>query len=144
VFQPAISGHDLYVPGLGGTVFRVNTATGQSEARVNPFPSVDPGRYVAGGLAVAPDGALIYNVLAISGSNPVQSDGSWLVRVEPEGGATRVDYATLVPGAPAANDSCEGEFGEGDLPWPPTPTAMPPSFPCGAQRPGINSVPAIG
>src|SRR5262249_10851466 len=143
VFQPAFSGHDLYVPGLGGTVFRVNAATGESEARVNPFSSIDAARYVAGGLARAPDGPLIYNVVARSGSNPVQSAGGWLVRVEPEGGATRVDYTTLVPGAPASNDACQGTFARGDRPWPPTPTATPPSFPCGVQRPGINTVPAI-
>jgi hypothetical protein len=44
VLQPAISGHDIYVPGLGGTVHRVATETGISEGRVNPFSSVDPTR----------------------------------------------------------------------------------------------------
>jgi outer membrane protein assembly factor BamB len=143
VFQPALSGHDLYVPGLGGTVFRVNTLTGDSEARVNPFSSIDPSRYVAGGLAVAPDGSVIYNVLGLDDSNPIDTTGGWLVRVEPEGGATRVDYATFVPGAPSATDACEGVFARSQRPWPPSSTAAPPSSPCGAQRPGINTVPAI-
>jgi len=101
VFQPALSGHDLYVPGLGGTVFRVNTDNGESEARVNPFSTIDPDRYVAGGLAVAPDGAVIYNVLGLDTSDPIGTTGGWLVRVEPEGAATRVDYAALVSGAPS-------------------------------------------
>jgi hypothetical protein len=144
VFQPAISGHDLYVPGLGGTVFRVNTATGESEARVNPFSSIDPNRYVAGGLAVAPDGAVIYNVLGLDTSDPIGTTGGWLVRVEPEGGATRVDYAALVSGAPGASENCESAFSRDQLPWPPSPNATPPTIPCGAQRPGINTVPAIG
>jgi hypothetical protein len=143
VFQPAISGHDLYVPGLGGTVFRVDASNGISEERVNPFSSVDPNRYVAGGLAVAPDGAVIYNVIALSGTNPIGTTGGWLVRVEPEAEATRVAYAALVPGAPSQDDACEGVFARDDRPWPPSPTATPPSFPCGAQRPGINGVPAI-
>ncbi|HEY2798830.1 MAG TPA: hypothetical protein VGK26_13140 [Thermoanaerobaculia bacterium] len=142
VFQPAISGHDLYVPGLGGTVFRVDTATGVSEGRVNPFATIDPNTFVAGGLAVAPDGAVIYDAIALSGTEH-SAVGAWLVRVEPEGGASRVDFATLVPGAPAATDPCEGTFSRDDLPWPPTPTAVPPTFPCGSQRPGINVVPAI-
>jgi hypothetical protein len=37
VFLPAISGNDIFVPGLGGTVFRVNRETGQPQGRVNPF-----------------------------------------------------------------------------------------------------------
>ena len=63
VLQPAISGHDIYVPGLGGTVHRVATETGISEGRVNPFADVDPTRYVAGGLGVGPDGSVFYNVI---------------------------------------------------------------------------------
>lgn len=142
VFQPAISGHDIYVPGLGGTVFRVDTATGVSEGRVNPFATVDPNVFVAGGLAVAPDGAVIYDTVTLSGAEH-SATGAWLVRVEPEGGASRVDFATLVPGAPAATDPCEGSFSRDERPWPPTPTSVPRSFPCGSQRPGINAVPAI-
>ena len=142
VFLPAISGHDIYIPGLGGTVFRVNKDTGESEGRVNPFNDVDPDRYVAGGLAVAPDGGVLYNVLGLAhGSEELA--GAWLVRVEPEGGASRVDFATIVPGAPAATDPCVGTFLPSERPWPPSTTATPPSAPCGAQRPGINVVPAI-
>jgi len=143
VFQPALSGHDLYVPGLGGTVFRVNTDNGESEARVNPFSTIDPDRYVAGGLAVAPDGAVIYNVLGLDTSDPIGTTGGWLVRVEPEGAATRVDYAALVSGAPSESADCESAFSRDQRPWPPSPSAEPPTIPCGAQRPGINTVPAI-
>ena len=66
VLLPAISGHDVYVPGLGGTVHRVATETGISEGRVNPFNGVDPSRYVAGGIAVAPDGSVVYNVIDLA------------------------------------------------------------------------------
>ena len=143
VFQPAISGHDIYVPGLGGTVFRVDKDTGRSEGRVNPFTSVDPDRYVAGGLAVAPDGAVVYNVLGIDAADPRAADGAWLVRVEPEGGASRVDFSALVPGAPAPDAPCQVSFPGDQRPWPPTPAAVAPTIPCGPQRPGINGVPAI-
>jgi hypothetical protein len=144
VFQPAISGHDIYVPGLGGTVFRVDKDTGISEGRVNPFTGLDPNRYVAGGLAVAPDGAVIYNVIGLPSSEPrLSTTGAWLVRVEHEGAASRVDFATLVSGAPAADDPCQVSFSPDLRPWPPSPTAVPPTVPCGAQRPGINVIPAI-
>jgi hypothetical protein len=85
---------------------------------------------------------VIYDAVALSGPE-FNATGAWLVRVEPEGAASRVDFATLVPGAPAGTDSCEGTFSRDDRPWPPTPTAVPDTFPCGAQRPGINAVPAI-
>ena len=141
MFQPAISGHDIYVPGVGGTVFRVDKDTGESEGRVNPFSSIDPNRYVAGGLAVAPDGAVIYNVIGLD--SQLASTGAWLVHVEPEGGASRVDFATLVPDAPAAGGACQVAFPSDQRPWPPSPTAVPPTVPCGPQRPGINAIPAI-
>ena len=37
--------------------------------RVNPFGDIDPNRYVAGGLAVAPDGAVLYDVLGLAGGS---------------------------------------------------------------------------
>ncbi len=143
VFLPAISGSDVYVPGLGGTVFRVDRETGASGGRINPFTDIDPDRYVAGGLAVAPDGGVIYDVLGLA-TDPQAITGAWLVRVEPGGGATsRVDFAAIVPGAPAPDDLCVGTFSTGERPWPPSPMSVPNSAPCGAQRPGINVVPAV-
>jgi len=143
VFLPAMSGQDLYVPGSGGTVFRLNKDTGLSAGRVNPFFDIDPNRYVAGGLAVGPDGSVFYNVLGL-GSDPADTTGAWLVRVEPGGtGASRAEFATLVPGAPAATDMCVGTFSATERPWPPSTTSVPSSATCGAQRPGINVVPAV-
>ena len=143
VLQPAISGHDIYVPGLGGTLHRVATETGISEGRVNPFADVDPTRYVAGGVGVGPDGSLFYNVIDLPSNLEDDVEGSWLVRVEHEGDATRVPYSSLVTGAPAATDQCQMQFPFEDRPWPPSPTAVPPTENCGSQRAAINSVPAI-
>ncbi len=142
VLQPAISGHDIYVPGLGGTVHRVATETGISEGRVNPFSDVDPTRYVAGGLGVGPDGSVFYNVIDLpNGDGDV--DGAWLVKVIHEGEASRAAYSTLVTGAPAPTSDCQAQFPNDQRPWPPTPDAVAPTIPCGSQRPGINVVPAI-
>ena len=142
VFQPALSGDSVWVPGLGGTLLRVSRETGVSLGRIDPFSGVDPSRYVAGGPAVAPDGSIVYVVLSpVDALHPVAQ--GWLVRVAPDGTATKVDFASLVPGAPGAADPCQGTFASTQRPWPPSPSAVPPTAPCGAQRPGINVVPAI-
>lgn len=142
VFLPAMSGDDLWVPGLGGTVFQVSKETGLQRARLNPFPDLDVSRYVAGGLAVGPDGSVVYDVVApVNLFRPVAE--SWLIKLEPGGRASRVDFATLVPGAPGAADPCQGSFAQSQRPWPPSTTAVPPTSACGAQRPGINVVPAV-
>jgi hypothetical protein len=145
VFQPALANGFLYVPGLGGTVHKVATATGVALASLNPFSSFDPARYVAGGLAVAPDGAVLYDALALSASNPWGTDvaGAWLVRIAPDDSIGRAEFASLVSGAPQPLASCRRSFAVDELPWPPSPAAVPNFAPCGSQRPGLNVVPAI-
>jgi len=144
VFQPAVSGDDVWVPGLGGTVHRLSKETGVERARFNPFSDVDPSRYVAGGLAVAPAGSIVYDVVGLASSDPLAPiTGAWLVKLEPGGQTSRVDFATIVPGAPAPTDPCQGSFTQDQRPWPPSTTAVPGTSACGAQRPGINVVPAI-
>ena len=63
-----------------------------------------------------------------------------------------VDYATLIPGAPAADDLCYATFGflatPPERPWPPPPQpdgspTLPPQFPCLSQRAAVNVTPAI-
>jgi hypothetical protein len=145
VLLPAISGADIFVPGLGGTVHRVSKETGIARDRLNPFSGLDPSRFVAGGLAVAPDGSVLYNAVGLSAPDPLGPiSGGWLVRIAPEGTTSRVAFESLTPGAPSETAPCQGTFAPEQRPWPPTPTSVPPSAPCGAQRPGISVVPAIG
>ena len=141
VFHPVLAGDFVYVPGVGGTVHRVSKATGLSVGRLNPFDGVDATRYVAGGLAAAPDGAVIYNAVETANGYPIRSGA--LVRIAPNGKAAKADFASLVPGAPGATALCVANFSRDERPWPPSPTAVPPSFPCGPQRPGINVIPAV-
>jgi hypothetical protein len=145
VFLPALEGPYLYVPGFGGTVHRVSKETGVADARLNPFTDFAGSRYVAGGLAVDPSGALVYDVMELDPSDPWFSDvvGAWLVRIAPDGTAAKADFGSLVSGEPLASDLCQGSFSRDQLPWPPSPDALPPSSPCGSQRPGVNVVPAI-
>ena len=145
VFLPVLAGGFLYVPGLGGTVFRVSKSTGSQLERINPFSGIDPSRFVAGGLAADTDGSIVYNAIGLAGDAVGQDvTGAWLVRIAPDQVPSRVPFSALVPGAPAPTDMCRGQFSRDERPWPPTPTSVPPSSPCGSQRPGVNVVPAIG
>ncbi|HKD19784.1 MAG TPA: hypothetical protein VKG23_18165 [Thermoanaerobaculia bacterium] len=144
VFLPAMTDSDVYVPGLGGTVYRISKDTGAELERLNPFSNVDPTRYVAGGLAVAPDGAVVYDAVGLDGADSLGPiTGAWLVRVAAGGHAAAVDFKTLVPGAPAANDSCQSAFSSDQAPLPPSTSAVPPTVACGDQRPGLNVVPVV-
>jgi hypothetical protein len=112
VFHPALSSEYLYVPGAGGTLWKVDRTTGESVSHINPFLkiSIDPANtYVSSPLTAAADGDIYYNVLQLSGGgNPWQERdiaGAWLVRVRPDDSSSTVTYATLVPDAPAANST---------------------------------------
>ena len=144
VFLPAMTATDLYVPGLGGSVHRVSKDTGKELERLNPFSDLDPSRFVAGGLAIAPDGGVVYDVVALDPSDALGPiTGAWLARVAAGGQAGAAAFSTLIPGAPGANDSCQSAFSSEQAPLPPSTTAVPPTISCGDQRPGINVVPAI-
>ena len=145
VFHPVLAGDFLWVPGLGGTVHKVSKATGLEVAVVNPFSDLKASRYVAGGLAADAAGRILYDAIELDPADPWNLDvvGGWLVRIGPDESVTKVDFALLVSGAPRPTDLCQGDFANSQRPWPPTPTAVPPSSPCGSQRPGINVVPAI-
>src|SRR5262249_11883687 len=120
----------------------------QVVARINPFdPVIDPNTFTSSPLSADNNGNIYYNVIRI---DPTQPDpftgtsttvGSWLVKVRPDNSTTMVSYAALVPDAPA---TCIGRFLNSELPWPPSPTAMPTAqFPCGIVRAGVNVAPAI-
>ena len=147
VFHPALAAGFLWVPGAGGTVFRVAKDTGLG-TRLSPFgAAVDPSIFVAGGIAADAAGNIYYNAIQLDPAGPWSRDalGAWIVQVRPDGTFRRAAFASLVPNAPAATAPCERQFAAGSLlPSPPSPDAAPPTGPCGSQRPGINVVPAIG
>jgi hypothetical protein len=145
VFHPALANGSLYVPGAGGSIFKVNKSTGVG-VRINPFNNVNSRTYTASPLTVDANGNIIYNVVRI-GSNKdfygADIDGSWIVRISPSNVIELVSYSTLTAGTPAGTDLCQAAFSTEPLPWPPSPTAVPQSFPCGTQRPGLNIAPAV-
>jgi hypothetical protein len=146
MFQPALHGSLLYVPGAGGSVWKVLATADRAIPlqRINPFPTVDPDTYVTSGITVDRDGFLYWNVLKHNAA-PGGNHG-FLVKAAPGGQTWTVDYATLIPGAPAADDACFGTFRQATPPiaLPPSADALPPQQACGPQRPGVNVTPAIG
>jgi hypothetical protein len=152
VFHPALAGGHLYVPGAGGTVWKVDLRTGNYEDHINPFANTNANpanTYVSTPLTATDDGDIYYNVLELSGgSNPWNGDdvvNAWLVKVRHDDSSSIVTYKTLVPDAPAGTAlTCPASFFDSStLPWPPSPTATPGTGLCGSQRPPLNLAPAV-
>lgn len=158
VFHPVLANGSLYVPGAGGTVNKVNKDSGMSTKKIDPFSSmaIDQAHtYVSGPLTADANGNIYYNVITLA--DPATSDpwfgadvaGAWLVKVTSADVASVATYASLVPNAPAGNAvNCPGTFfnlaaPRPPFPWPPSPTAVPPTVACGSQRPGVNVGPAV-
>ncbi len=159
VFHAVDANGFIYVPGANGTIWKVNKTTGASTSHINPFSGVSgfdaADTYVAGPLTADANGNIYYNVIELAPANQgdwSQNDvqGAWLVQVASSDATQIAAFATLVPNAPAAlSTNCPGTFynlndGGASLPWPPSPTAVAPTVPCGSQRPGINVAPAVG
>jgi hypothetical protein len=146
MFQPALAGDLVAVPGVGGSIWELSRTDGSVVRHVEPFSTVDPDVYVAGGLAVGPDGTIYYSTLGLDHDNPYgMQPTANLVAVATDGTTRVADYATLVTSAPGATDACFYEYDptQTSLPWPPDPIELPPQYECGAQRPGMNAAPAI-
>jgi hypothetical protein len=151
VFHPADANNFLYVPGAGGTVWKINKTDGTSATHINPFTGtavVAANTYVAGPITSDTQGNIYYNVIQMApGTDPWSSDivNAWLVKITSTDAPSMVSYSTLVPNAPAGNAiTCEGRFTQtSTLPWPPSPTAVPNPTLCGSQRPGVNIAPAV-
>ncbi|HLG12966.1 MAG TPA: hypothetical protein VJH03_00360 [Blastocatellia bacterium] len=145
VYHAVLVGDFVYDPGFGGTIFKLRRSDGSVVARINPFGNtIDAQTFVAGPLSADSAGNVYYNAIKLTQGKPWDKDvvNSWLVKVAPDGTVTKATYASLTPGAPAATDQCKVGFGS-PPPWPPSPTAVAPTAPCGSQRPGINVAPAI-
>jgi len=147
VFHPAVVGAFVYVPGASGSLHKLDRRTGRELATIRlPDPADTPDTFVAGGIAADAHGNVYYNALALAtdahgGTNPT---GAWLVKVRPDDRVVMAAFQTIAVGAPAAGDACFTQFPGSQAPFPPAPDAVPPSAPCGAQRPPLNVTPAIG
>jgi Bacterial Ig-like domain (group 3) len=142
LFQPALSGQYICVPGAGGTIYQLNQSNGSVVSQINPFGIIDPSKFVWGPLTADSSGNIYYNVVQVNLAWPWDMDAvnSWLVKVGVNGSTNTVTYPSLLPGAPT---SCLYTFSQSQLPWPPSQNAVPSSIACGSQRPSLNVSPAI-
>ncbi len=151
VFHPALSGDFVYVPSAQGQVVKLRKSDGSVAATINPFtgssaPTGSTDIFVASPLSADKSGNVYYNAIKLSHSQPWDQDvvDSWLVKISPQDQASKVSFSVLTPGAPSGTDTtCKVQFADSQLPWPPTPDAVPGTTQCGSQRPGINVAPAI-
>ncbi|MEA2164628.1 MAG: hypothetical protein QOK37_2755 [Thermoanaerobaculia bacterium] len=146
VFHSILANGFVYMPASGGTLLQIDRNDGHVVRRINPFASIDPNVYVSGAPAADAAGNIYYGAFSLDGSNPWGKDitGAWLVRVRPDGSATKTEFASLVPNAPKPSDQCTISFPRTEpRPLPPSPTAIAPTSPCGSVRPGLNAAPAI-
>jgi hypothetical protein len=146
VFQAALAGDFLWVPGARGRVFKVRKSDGGVQALIDPLPGIgDAHTFVAGPVVAAPEG-VYFNVIRLDAAHPWDADvvDSWLVRIAPDGTISKVSYSTLVPGAPAAGAPCETRFFPDDLPFPAPAGTLLPTIPCGTQRTALDVAPAFG
>jgi hypothetical protein len=161
VFHAALANDAIWVPGAGGTVFKLNYGAGKVMARFNPFGNtIDPNTFVSSPITVDAQGNIYYNVLKLNiTSDPNTNDpwaygpnfdgngvtdipDAWLVKISNSGAIQKVSYKSLTF-SPAAPSRCNVTFSLATLPWPPSPTATPRTVPCLSQRPGVNITPAI-
>lgn len=151
-FYSAIFGGSIYTPGASGTIVRRSLATGTVQATINPFAGTsfnhDVRLTTAGAPSVAVDGTVYYTAVAWPlGPSPFgkQPRTSWLIKVNPDNSTAAVEWVAIAKtslGIPATLDLCEWPFSS----FGQTPTSSasnPPLSPCGAQRPTLNSAPAI-
>jgi hypothetical protein len=150
VFHPALANGSLYVPGKGGSVWRVNKTTGAGtrlHAFAGPGGGLKANLNVVSPLTVDSAGNIYYSAIEFTNDVGIyQNDikGAWLVKITPSNAITVVDWATLTAGAPAGTAQCSGQFPNTQLPWPPSPDAVAPTITCGTQRSGLNVAPAVG
>ena len=146
VFHPALANGFLYVPAAGGNLWKVNKATGNG-TRIKAFNNTSNDRFVTSPLTVDASGRILYTVVQLVNNTPSWFSNdivdAFLVRVSPNDSVETVSWSTLTPGTPAGTDLCLNAFPNSQLPWPPSPTAVPPSVTCGTQRPGVNASPAV-
>jgi hypothetical protein len=152
VYHAVLANGYLYDPGAGGSIFKVNKSNGSAVTRIvptqflNPDGSLNAHTYTVSPLSADSAGNIYYNVLKLHDNGGFyQNDAidSWLVKVAPSNAISLVSYTGLNPAAPNSGDLCAGTFDTSQLPFPPSPTAVPPNVVCGLQRVALNVAPAI-
>src|ERR1051326_3619785 len=146
VFHAALSGSFVYVPGGGGSVFKLNKSDGSVAAHYNPFDAdVVSNMFLTGPITADSAGNIYYNTIKLNKNNPWGDEviNGWVVKITQSGVVSSAQFKNIMVGELGPNDDCEVGFTT-PPPWPPSPTAVAPTIKCGDVRPGINVSPAVG
>jgi hypothetical protein len=148
VFHGALAGDFVYVPGAGGTVFKVRKSDGSLVTRFDPFGRRKPIRdiFLVSPISVDGAGNIYYTAFKPRLRNTFFTDisGAWLVKISAQGEIVTASFTDLAIGETDGRAQCEVGFPDNGEPLPPAPDAVAPTFQCGTVRPGINAAPAIG
>ncbi|PYQ35379.1 MAG: hypothetical protein DMF57_03320 [Acidobacteria bacterium] len=81
LFQPIMANGSIYMPGFGGSIFRVDPGSGEILERLGIPAPFDPDTYVTGPLVADATGIVYYNAIAFRPGQPWLSDvrDAWLV-----------------------------------------------------------------
>jgi len=148
VFHAVRANGSVYVPGANGSIAQLNKSTGALIQRFSPFGS-DPNTYETGPIATDSTGNLYYNAIRVvvdpaNGFYFNDAIDPWLVKITPAGVISMASYKAITSAeAPGATSRCFTSFAQNQLPWPPSPTAIPGTATCGTVRVGMNIAPAI-
>ena len=148
VFHGALAGDFVYVPGAGGTVFKVRKSDGSLVTRFNPFGRRRPVRdiFLVSPISVDGAGNIYYTAFKPRLRDTFFNDisGAWLVKITAQDEIVTASFSDLAIGETDGRAQCEVGFPDNGEPLPPAPDAVAPTFQCGTVRPGINAAPAIG
>jgi hypothetical protein len=105
VFHAVLAGRFVYVPGFGGTVWKVNRSDGSHGPQaINPFGTADANTFVSGPLSADRAGNIYYNVLKLDPDDPwsfgpafngiggPDIPDAWLVKISADGTTSMVSY----------------------------------------------------
>ncbi len=146
VYHAVLANGFVYDPGFSGSVFKLDRGAGTVVSRISPFGTTDANTFVAGPLSADSNGNVYYNAIKFTDQTIGVYPGvvnSWLVKIAPDDTVSMVSYPTLLSSKNPPT-VCERSFSVFTIPWPPFPTSLPRTAPCGVQRPGLNIAPAIG
>src|SRR2546426_2272824 len=113
VFHATLAGNFVYVPGAGGTVFKLNKSDGSVAARYNPFNTeVVSNMFLTGPITADSAGNVYYNTLKLHMDNPWGSDviNAWLVKITASGTISSAQFKNVMTGEMGPNDDCEVRF----------------------------------
>src|SRR5438034_540689 len=148
VFPAALAGDFVYVPGAGGTVYKLNKSDGSVAAQYNPFdPGLANGMFLTGPITADSSGNIYFDTIKLNMSNPWGNDvsNSWLVKITASGAISLAQFKNIMVGELGPNDPCEVGLST-PPPWPPTPTSVAPdtnSLPSGRVLDDSTSSPVV-